>query len=164
MADFTLGQAAKRLNVSKPTVAKYIREGKLNGVKNPDGSYTISGAVLSAFAASYTKPTRGKAAGEAPTAKRDKVAVLQAEIVDLKSKLSDLERESAFEAKAAQRDKEYLEREVADQKDKIRSLTRDLEQTRQRLDAAQDQIAAIAAASVERGQIPWWQRLLPGKS
>jgi len=160
MADFTLGQAAKRLGLSKPTIAKYIRVGRLAGEKLPDGSYRISGGELAKFEASFKKPTTGRAIGEKPGQKRDQVAHKDKEIIDLKAQLDFTQREMAIEAKSAEREKEYLEREVADLKSKVRDLTRDLESTRNRLDQAQEQLATIAQASIERGVAPWWQRVI----
>ena len=43
---FTLGEAAKQAGVSKPTMSKAIKTGRLSAVKQPDGSYRIQPAEL----------------------------------------------------------------------------------------------------------------------
>jgi excisionase family DNA binding protein len=43
---FTLGEAAKQAGVSKPTLSKAIKEGRLSAEKQPDGSYRIQPAEL----------------------------------------------------------------------------------------------------------------------
>lgn len=52
---FTLGQAAKRLGLSKPTVSKHIRNGRLAGVKGADGVFQIDAAELARFEAEYRR-------------------------------------------------------------------------------------------------------------
>lgn len=138
MPDFTLGTAAKRLGLSKPTVAKHIREGRLAGQKLDDGSYRISGAELSRFEATFSKPVTGKRQGEAPKDKRTgsgELQVAKAELVAAQTRIAELEGD----------------------RDRLRA---DLSRAQERLDQAQDQLAAIAAASINRGQVPWWQRLI----
>lgn len=170
MADFSLGQAAKRLNLSKPTVALKIRKGLLDGEKQPDGSYRISGAELARFEAEYRKPERGKRPGEKPTDKRDPVKDLQAQVAEYERRLAAIERERAFENDMAEREKAHLERELADAKSAKQELTRDRDQLRrdlasaqERLETAYSELAAITRATVEAGRTAWWQRVLPGK-
>lgn len=141
MTDFTLGQAAKRLKLSKPTVSKYLKEGRISGAKLEDGSYRISGAELARFEASYTKPVGGKRQGEAPTDKRNKSAELQIAHVEL----------------AAARERIA---ELSSDRDQLR---RDLAKAQERLEHTQDQLAAIAQATVAQGRRAWWQRLLQSK-
>jgi excisionase family DNA binding protein len=43
---FTLGEAAKQAGVSKPTMSKAIKTGRLSAEKQPDGSYRIQPAEL----------------------------------------------------------------------------------------------------------------------
>ena len=49
----TLGQAAKIANVSKPTMSKWLKGGKLSGSKNKDGVYQIDKSELDRFLAFY---------------------------------------------------------------------------------------------------------------
>src|SRR3954451_762587 len=43
---FTLARAAKEAGISKPTLSKAIKEGRLSAEKQPDGSYRIQPAEL----------------------------------------------------------------------------------------------------------------------
>ena len=43
---YTLGEAAKRPGLSKPTVQRAIKNGKLSALRNDDGSYSIDPADL----------------------------------------------------------------------------------------------------------------------
>ena len=43
---FTLGEAAKQAGVSKPTLSKAIKTGRLSAERQPDGSYRIQPAEL----------------------------------------------------------------------------------------------------------------------
>lgn len=47
----TLGQAAKIAGVSKPTMSKWLKDGKLSGSKNADGVYEIDRSDLDRFLA-----------------------------------------------------------------------------------------------------------------
>ena len=43
---YTLGQASKATGISKPTLSRAIKSGKLSGQKQPDGSFLIDPAEL----------------------------------------------------------------------------------------------------------------------
>jgi excisionase family DNA binding protein len=43
---FTLGEAAKQAGVSKPTLSKAIKTGRLSAESQPDGSYRIQPVEL----------------------------------------------------------------------------------------------------------------------
>src|SRR5215212_10784457 len=43
---FTLGEAAKQAGVSKPTLSKAIKTGRISAEKQPNGSYRIQPAEL----------------------------------------------------------------------------------------------------------------------
>lgn len=43
---YTLGKAAKATGLSKPTLSKAVKSGKLSAVKNDNGSYTIDPVEL----------------------------------------------------------------------------------------------------------------------
>ena len=43
---YTLGQASKATGISKPTLSRAIKNGKLSGQKQPDGSFLIDPAEL----------------------------------------------------------------------------------------------------------------------
>lgn len=98
MAVYTMGQAAKRLNLSKPTISKYLKAGRISGRQIQLGktvSYEIDGAELARFEAEYNKPSQGQRpvkqeSIEDPVA----VAVMQKEIEMLRERVADLERRS----------------------------------------------------------------------
>lgn len=138
MTDYTLGQAAKRLGLSKPTVSKYLKSGQISGQKLPDGSYRIDGAELARFESNYRKPETGKRQGEKPTDKRTDEAALQiarAELIAAQERIEELKQ-----------DRERLRVDLAKAQDRLEHL--------------QDQLAAITQAQIERGQVPWWQKLI----
>jgi excisionase family DNA binding protein len=43
---YTLGEAAKRTGLSKPTIQRAIKSGKLSALRNEDGSYSIDPAEV----------------------------------------------------------------------------------------------------------------------
>jgi excisionase family DNA binding protein len=63
---FTLGTAAKRLGISKPTLSKHIRNGRLSARKLESGAFAIDGAELARFEASYQRPEPVEAATVLP--------------------------------------------------------------------------------------------------
>lgn len=171
MATYTMGMAAKTLGVSKPTIAKFIREGRLPAVKNDDGSYSIADSDLVAFERSYQRSTKGKRKGEKPADKRGADTVAQSDLAEAERKNLFLQGELDAEKAAAKRDQEYQARRIADldadKKELIRERDRlraELASTQERLSEANGKIADITKAVIERGVVPWWQRLLGGKS
>lgn len=139
--DFTLGEAAKRLGLSKPTISKFIREGRIAAQKVQQGksvSYKIDGAELARFEANYDKPTTGKRQGEAPKDTRDKgsdLVIALAELAAAKARITELGQD----------------------RDRLRG---DLERAQQRLEKLQDQLAELAAEQVRQGKVPFWQKLI----
>lgn len=76
---FTLGQAAKRLGLSKPTVSKHIKNGRLAGVKGEDGVYQIDAAELARFEAEYRRVPPAQEADVDPVVVAGDVALAVAE-------------------------------------------------------------------------------------
>ena len=143
MADFyTMGQAAKRLGLSKPTVSKHIKEGRLVARHLDDGSYQIDGAELARFEASYAKKKTGRPPGPTPKTK----AIRQSGDELAKFELAML-REQMAEQKAA-----------ADKR--ISELEGDRDQLRRDLNDARDQLARITETVIGQGRSAWWQRLI----
>ena len=66
----TLGQAAKQIGVSKPTLSKAIKSGKLSAQRHEDGSYAIDPAALHQYITAHghrftrETPETGEATGE----------------------------------------------------------------------------------------------------
>ena len=103
---YTLGEAAKRTGLSKPTVQRAIKSGKLSASRNDDGSYSIDPAELERV---YTVlPVTSDANGHM---KQDETPIetvgLQVELAVLREKLSSasIERE---------REREILNRQIED--------------------------------------------------
>jgi excisionase family DNA binding protein len=89
---YSLGEAAKELGVSKPTVQRAIKAGRLSATRNDDGSYDIDPAELSrAF------PPVTRASNVTPNLKQDETAgdtqVLQAEVEGLREQVALLKDE-----------------------------------------------------------------------
>ena len=63
----TLGQAAKQIGVSKPTLSKAIKSSKLSAIRNEDGSYSIDTSELFRYldANKHRFHGNGQATGEA---------------------------------------------------------------------------------------------------
>jgi hypothetical protein len=111
---FTLGEAARAAAVSKPTLSKAVKEGRLSAEKQPDGSYRIQPAELFRVYPPETTRNRLEAAGfdgaETPSANplisqeaarlREQLAILGSErererdqltsqIIDLRRRLDE---------------------------------------------------------------------------
>ena len=101
---FTLGGAAKRLGLSKPTVSKHIKNGRLSGVKGADGVYQIDAAELARFEAEYRRvPPVGEADVEpvVPVADNVRLAVAEERARQLEERLAETAaRLAAAEARA----------------------------------------------------------------
>jgi uncharacterized protein YaiL (DUF2058 family) len=107
---FTLGGAAKRLGLSKPTVGKHIKNGRLAGTKNSAGIYEIDAAELARFEAEYRRvPPAGGAdvepvvvAGDVALAvEREKARQLEERLAETAARLAAAEaRADAAQARA----------------------------------------------------------------
>ena len=86
---YSLGEAAKEIGVSKPTVQRAIKAGRLSATRRDDGSYDIDPAELSLAFPAVTRIT--------PDLKRDETVgatrVLQAEIDGLREQVTLLKDE-----------------------------------------------------------------------
>lgn len=91
---YTLGDAARSTGLSKPTIQRAIKSGKLSATRNEDGSYSIDPAELHRVYG--TLPRDGN---DVPPVKQDETPsapnALQVEVEVLRQKLStlDIERE-----------------------------------------------------------------------
>lgn len=105
--EFTLGTAAKRLRLSKPTVSKFIQRGDIAAVKREDGSYSISGAELARFEANYRRQPEPETKVEEPPASvagqpEVDAAVLRAQLEGMRERMADMiARAEKAEAEAA---------------------------------------------------------------
>lgn len=105
---YSMGEAAKVLGLSKPTVSKYIKEGKIGATRTDDGKgYQIDPAELKRFQENYKKPSGGKPptkTEETKTEDGDSVAVLKAKLEAAEARIADLEqreKEAREEARIA---------------------------------------------------------------
>jgi excisionase family DNA binding protein len=121
MATFTAGQAARRLGVSKPTISKYLKEGRIAGARMPDGSFSIDGAELARFEASRHISPKGQKVEETKADDVVEVAVLRVELANARERIDDLTRR---EAEAREQAAEALARERA-QADRVAALIED---------------------------------------
>lgn len=103
---YSMGEAAKALGLSKPTVSKYIKQGKISAARHEDGGYSIDPAELQRFQASYVKPSGGKPPAHAEPVLAEAATgleLLQQELAHAKERIADLEaREARALAEAAQ--------------------------------------------------------------
>lgn len=114
--EFTLGQAAKRLGVSKPTVSKFLKRGDISYRKLESGAFAIDGAELARFEASYNKPEPSPAAAsvmekaaDVAGGGADRWAAAEAEL--LRARVAQLEAEVA-EVRAELKEAHAAEREA----------------------------------------------------
>lgn len=105
----TLGQAAKRLGLSKPTLSKHIKNGRLVAHKNEEGWYEIDAAELGRFEASYKRvaavddaaPAAVNPSGVTANVDLD-AAVLRAQLAAIRERMDDMvARAEKAEAEAA---------------------------------------------------------------
>jgi len=89
MAKLTLGQAAKQVGKSKPTISKAIKDGKLSGEKI-DGVYQIEVSELLRVYDAVSETTEETKATPAP--KDPTSAILEIEKKYLEDKVDDLEK------------------------------------------------------------------------
>ena len=109
---FTLGTAAKRLGVSKPTLSKYVKRGDISARKLDSGAYAIDGAELARFETNYRKAEPAPAAAqEAPPASVGVEAELRAQIDRLEAAMAKAEAEAA-DVKAELKEAREAEREA----------------------------------------------------
>lgn len=116
---FTLGQAAKRVGVSKPTLSKHIKNGRLSAKKLETGAYAIDEAELGRFMSSYTKPEPTGAGGDDQDMTEEPPAGGEIEL--LRSRVAQLEGELA-EARAEMKEAREAEREAWRSATQIRLL------------------------------------------
>lgn len=98
----TLGQAAKQAGLSKPTLSKHIRNGRLTAKKGEDGVYQIEEAELGRFMSSYRRAEPVEAAtGLPPGQGADRTASgVEVDLAVVQERARQLEERLA-EAKAA---------------------------------------------------------------
>ena len=114
----SLGQAAKIAGVSKSTLQRMLRDGRVSGTQREDGVWEIDESEVARIARDKDRPRSGKRVEAPPAAPEPRpeavdLAVLRVQLQDVRDRLAEaVKREEAAEARAA----EALarEREAAD--------------------------------------------------
>ena len=107
MAKLTLGQAAKQVGKSKPTISKAIKDGKLSGEKI-DGVYQIEVSELLRVYDAVSEATEAAAAPPAPQASalsEVEKRFLEEKVADLEARLTDMKDERDTAQKEAREDR-----------------------------------------------------------
>jgi excisionase family DNA binding protein len=138
--EFTLGTAAKRLGISKPTLSKHIRNGRLSAKKLESGTFAIDGAELARFEAAYKKPEPVEAATVLPVEAAGQGA-------------NGVEVALAV----AQERARQLEERLAEAREALAKAEGRAEAAQARADAAQARVVALLEGPRPRG---WWARLV----
>lgn len=97
--NYTLGEAAKAVDFSKPTLSRAIKSGKLSAHRLEDGSYSIDAAELERW--KYSNGHRNSAARRLATPNEThetphETSVLQAEVEKLRAQAQSDQRERGF--------------------------------------------------------------------
>lgn len=82
----TLGEAAKHLGVSKPTLSKAIKTGKLSATRREDSSWAIDGAELDR----YWQANQHRMRPATPQTPLSETEATDAQVADLRAKLDDM--------------------------------------------------------------------------
>jgi len=124
---FTLSRAAREAGVSKPTLSKAIKEGRLSAEKQPDGSYRIQPAELFRVYPPQTPLTRSsrseivdRETGKDINALGEQVAVL---LDQLSLLTGERERERQQLTEQIEDLRRRLDQSEAERRDKDRQLT-----------------------------------------
>lgn len=125
---YTLGEAAKAVGFSKPTLSRAIKSGKLSAKRLDDGSYSIDPAELDRWKgnnghrnASSKRIATPHETHESPTQN----SVLQAEVEALRERLKAGEIERGFLEQRVEDLKERAER-AERKEDQLQALLADL--------------------------------------
>src|SRR6266481_1812855 len=96
---YTLGEAAKRTGLSKPTIQRAIKSGKLSALRNDDGSYAIDPSELErVYGDSPVTGNSDRHETQNVTAvSSNETGGLEAEVQHLRERLSSLELERGRE-------------------------------------------------------------------
>ena len=120
MAKLTLGQAAKQVGKSKPTISKAIKDGKLSGEKI-DGVYQIEVSELLRVYDAVSEATEAAAASPAPEASavsEVEKRFLEEKVADLEARLTDMKDERDAAQKEAREDRARMMALIEDKRPK----------------------------------------------
>ena len=121
MAKLTLGQAAKQVGKSKPTISKAIKDGKLSGEKI-DGVYQIEVSELLRVYDAISETTEAAAAAppapEASAVSEVEKRFLEEKVADLEARLTDMKDERDTAQKEAREDRARMMALIEDKRPK----------------------------------------------
>ncbi len=120
MAKLTLGQAAKQVGKSKPTISKAIKDGKLSGEKI-DGVYQIEVSELLRVYDAVSEKTEEASASPAPQASavsEVEKRFLEEKVADLEARLTDMKDERDTAQKEAREDRARMMALIEDKRPK----------------------------------------------
>ena len=120
MAKLTLGQAAKQVGKSKPTISKAIKDGKLSGEKI-DGVYQIEVSELLRVYDAVAEATEAAAAppaAEASAVSEVEKRFLEEKVADLEARLTDMKDERDTAQKEAREDRARMMALIEDKRPK----------------------------------------------
>ena len=121
MAKLTLGQAAKQVGKSKPTISKAIKDGKLSGEKNDNGVYQIEVSELLRVYDAVSETTEAAAASPAPEASavsEVEKRFLTEKVADLEARLTEMKDERDTAQKEAREDRARMMALIEDKRPK----------------------------------------------
>jgi excisionase family DNA binding protein len=122
---YTLGEAAKRTELSKPTIQRAIKSGKLSANRNDDGSYAIDPSELERVYGPL--PVTGNSdrheTQNVTAVSSNETGGLEAEVQHLRERLSSLELERAREREQLSDQIEDLRRRLDTEGEERRKLT-----------------------------------------
>jgi hypothetical protein len=120
MAKLTLGQAAKQVGKSKPTISKAIKDGKLSGEKNDNGVYQIEVSELLRVYDAVSETTEASAppAPQASAVSEVEKRFLEEKVADLEARLTDMKDERDTAQKEAREDRARMMALIEDKRPK----------------------------------------------
>jgi excisionase family DNA binding protein len=142
---YTLGEAAKAVGLSKPTLSRAIKNGKLSGKKLEDGSYQINPSELERWRDANGHRNAASVSNETP--------VIPASDSHLQLEVEALRRE--LDMVASERDRERSQ--LTDQIDDYRARLSKADEERARLTAVLTDQRNTDSETTKRG---FWARLL----
>ena len=153
---FTLGEAAKAAGVSKPTISKAIKSGRLSAEQKPDGSYSIQAAELFRVFPPGGRHGTPKVEGDAPVTGVAVRGLPESEVNPLSEQLAREREERERERQQLTEQIEDLRRRLDTEGEERRKLMAIL--TDQRAKPAEPQTAPPQPAPApKRGIFSWFR-------
>jgi excisionase family DNA binding protein len=131
---YTLGEAAKRTGLSKPTIQRAIKSGKLSALRNDDGSYSIDPAEVERVYGPLpvTGNSDSNETQNVTAVSSNETGGLESEVQHLRERLSSLGYERDRERQQLTDQIEDLRRRLDTEAEERRKLTATLTDQRER--------------------------------